>query len=95
MQAITTKYLGPTNFRGARIKASCEAGSISAPFGHELRIEERHGNAVAALLEKLGWYGAYVGGYQKGSTYVWVPLPKVLAEGLTTGEWIVVRRREV
>lgn len=96
MQAITTKYLGPTNFRGARIKASCEAGSVSIPFGHELRIEERHGKAVRALLDKLGWYGAYVGGYQRGSTYVWVHLPKDLAEGLKGEEsFVVVRRKEV
>lgn len=94
MQAITTKYLGPTNFRGAHIKASCEAGSVSIPFGHELGIEQRHGNAVTALLEKLGWYGAYVGGYQKGSTYVWVQLPRGLAEDVAAGEWIVVRRKE-
>lgn len=29
MQAIETKYLGPTNTRGSRIKASAQAGSKS------------------------------------------------------------------
>ena len=29
MQAIEMQYLGPTNFRGARIKATAQAGSIT------------------------------------------------------------------
>lgn len=28
-QAISTKYIGPTNYRSARVKASCEAGSVT------------------------------------------------------------------
>ena len=36
MQAIQTKYIGPTNTKGARIKAFCAAGSITIPYNYEL-----------------------------------------------------------
>lgn len=55
MQAITTKYLGPTNFRGSRIKAYCQAGSITIPFDHSLSGEEVYAKAAWALCKKLGW----------------------------------------
>lgn len=28
-QAIVTKFLGPTNYRGSRVKATCQAGSVT------------------------------------------------------------------
>lgn len=62
-QAIITKYIGPTNNRGARIKAWCEAGAITIPFDYALNQEERHCNAVSALLEKLDWGGDWLGSY--------------------------------
>jgi hypothetical protein len=55
MQAILTKYLGPTNFRGARIKASAQAGSVTVPWDYELNVEKNHQQAAEALCEKLGW----------------------------------------
>jgi hypothetical protein len=53
MQAIITKYLGPTNSRGARIKAECERGKIFFPFPYELSGDEVHRAAVHALVEKF------------------------------------------
>ena len=58
MQAITTKFLGPTNARGSRIKASAYAGSITIGYAHELNNEENHRAAAVALCEKFGWIGA-------------------------------------
>lgn len=52
MQAIETKYLGPTNTRGSRIKATCEAGSITIPYGNG-NTEECHIEAAKALCNKL------------------------------------------
>ena len=52
MQAIITKYLCPTNHRGARIKASCQAGSITVPFEY---CADPHKFACDALRAKLGW----------------------------------------
>ncbi len=55
MQAIKTKYLGPTNTRGARIKAECYSRSLTQPFAYELNEEDRHIKAALALAEKLEW----------------------------------------
>lgn len=33
---IKTKFIGPTNYRGARIKATCQAGSITIPYSYDL-----------------------------------------------------------
>lgn len=53
MQAIVTKYLGPTNSRGSRIKATCEAGSLSVPYDYGLSDYGRHKQACDALRLKL------------------------------------------
>lgn len=66
MQAIQTKFLPCTNFRGSRVKAWCEAGSVTVGWDHVLNVDENHAAAAAALAEKLGWigrnYGTLVGG---------------------------------
>jgi hypothetical protein len=49
LQAITTKYLGPTNTRGARIKATATAGSVTIPWDHALDACANH-YAVARML---------------------------------------------
>jgi hypothetical protein len=38
-QAIVTKYIGPTNTRGSRIKARAAAGSITLSRDDSLGIE--------------------------------------------------------
>lgn len=53
MQAIQTKYLPYTNTRGSRIKASCERGSLTIPYPHELSGDEVHREAVRQLLERF------------------------------------------
>jgi len=55
MQAIVTKYIGPTDTKGSRIKATCDAGSITIPYPHELSGEDVHAAAAMALVRKLGW----------------------------------------
>jgi len=75
MQAITTKYLGPTNTRGSRIKASCPAGSITVPYDYGERYGG-HRSAAIALMKKLGWdeYGTwYEGDTETGHVYVCSP----------------------
>ena len=80
MQAIRTKYLGPTDTRGSRIRASCDAGSITIPYPHELSGQAVHRAAVDALLIKLDWAsdqmhqdGPMLGGsFSKGGEYVFV-----------------------
>ena len=54
-QAILTKYIGPTNHRGSRVKAIADAGSITVAWDHALDPEENHATAACALALKLAW----------------------------------------
>lgn len=75
MQAIRTRYHGPTNSRGSRISAKCEAGQVSVSYDHALSIDGNHKAACDALVKKLGWnterYADMVGGVFDGD-YYWV-----------------------
>lgn len=75
MKAIVTKYLGPTNFKGSRIKASAE-GVKSVTVGHEsaLNQDENHAAAAFALAEKMGWGGRWVMGGLPDGNFVFVCL---------------------
>ena len=53
MQAILTKYLPVTNSRGSRIKATCERGSLTIDYPHELSGDAVHRKAAHALVEKF------------------------------------------
>ena len=55
MQAITTKYFGPTDHRGSRVKAVCEAGSLTVAWDDALSSEENHALAATTLANALGW----------------------------------------
>lgn len=72
-QAIETKYLGPTNHRGSRIKATAQAGSVTVSYDDALGIDENHEKACRALMAKYGWSGGVVGGGSasgRGNVYV-------------------------
>ena len=72
-QAIHTRYMGPTNTKGGRIKATAWAGSVTVPYVHALNAEDNHRAAAGALLAKLGWQGTYAqGGDAKGDGYYFV-----------------------
>lgn len=72
MQAIKTKYLAPTNHRGARIKATCDAKSITVSYAYELSIEENHRLAAIELKTSLNWGGTLESGSLKDGSYVHV-----------------------
>ena len=76
MIAIQTKYLGPTNTKGSRIKAfTCNGHSCTIDYDYALSDEKLHFKAVKALVSKnptgrcLDWniskmtYGGVKGGY--------------------------------
>jgi hypothetical protein len=74
-QAISTKFLGPTNTRGARVKASAQAGSVTVLWDHALNVDDNHTVAARALAEKYGWQGAWIaGGAADGTGNVYVRL---------------------
>ena len=52
-QAIATRYLCPTNTRGARIRATCDRASITISFPYGNGLAEAHAVAVRALLDKF------------------------------------------
>ena len=71
MQAIVTKYIGPTDTKGSRIKAWCDAGSITVGYSHG--SHDPHDIAAAALIRKLGWN-------DNGQTWVGGGLPQNMKE---------------
>lgn len=67
-QAITTKYLGPTNIHGSRIKAVARKRSsmgaemsLTDSYAYE-GVEHEHCRVAKLLAVKLGWSGLWVGG---------------------------------
>ena len=78
-QAIVTKYLGPTDRRGARIKARCEAGTVTINWDYSLDTQENHERAAMELVYKLGWdqFNRFQGGaLPDNAGYVFVAIPK-------------------
>ena len=74
MQAIQTKYLPATDTRGSRIKATCETGSITIAYPHELSGQAVHRKAAEALVDKF-WPGIkdkLLGGSLKDGSSVFV-----------------------
>jgi hypothetical protein len=72
-QSITTKYLGPTNTKGARITARTSSG-ISITLLYDSSSNCPHRIAAIALIRKLKWLGTWAeGGTNTGHVYVYVP----------------------
>jgi hypothetical protein len=69
MQAIKTRYHGPSNTRGSRIVAKCEAGSLTMPFDCSLNHQGNHAKAAQLLIKQLGWSGMFIGGEFDGDHY--------------------------
>ena len=78
MQAIQTKYYGPTNTRGSRFKATCAAHSVTVGYDYSLNIDDNHKAACKALQEAMAkrggdhWLKPMVSGCLKDGTYAHV-----------------------
>lgn len=74
LQAITTKFLGPTDTKGPRIKAMCQAGSLTYSWNYELGVEGNHRKAAFDLQASLGWSegNSLMGGWNTKEEGVWV-----------------------
>jgi hypothetical protein len=68
-QAIITKFISPTNTKGARVKAKCEAGSITLEWDYALNGAQNHTTAAETLKAKLGWTGRLIGGGFEGQYF--------------------------
>lgn len=85
-QAITTKYLGPTDTKGSRVKATAAAGSITVHWDYELNESRNHLAAARALADKFGWSGEWVaGGLPNGAGNVYVDVSDDFS-GFRSGE---------
>lgn len=72
MKAISTKYIGPTNSRGSRIKAfDSDNNQVTISYPYELSGEDVYRKAAEALRDKMGWTGELIGGGTKDG-YVFV-----------------------
>lgn len=68
MVSITTKYIGPTNTKGSRIRATRADHStgdvtVTVPYDHALGIDDNHRFAAETLATKLGWSGHWHQGH--------------------------------
>jgi hypothetical protein len=72
LQAITTKYLSPTNTRNTRVKATAAAGSVTVSWDHALDDRQNHAAAASALATKNGWTGDFVAGGMADGSRVFV-----------------------
>ena len=74
MIAIETKFLGPTTYRGSRIKAYAANGQQSTVnWDYSINGDQNHERAANALLVELGLADSYalVGGHtSKGMTWI-------------------------
>lgn len=71
-KAILTKYIGPTDFKGSRIKASCFGGSLTVRYASELSLDQNHALAAEKLLKKMGWDFETVAGVLPSGEYCFV-----------------------
>lgn len=76
--AVRARYLGPTNYRGSRVKVTrmdARAGdkSLTVSWDYALGIEGNYAAAIRAYLEMMGWEGTWaVGGGTDGYVAVMV-----------------------
>lgn len=70
-QAIETRYLGPTNTRPGRIKATAWAGSATVEYDHALNAEDNHRAAAMALAAKHAKHAQQYGGKSIWSEGTW------------------------
>lgn len=77
MQAITTKFIGPTNFRGSRISAKFGSSRMIVAYDNSMSPHKNHEQAALAILKKQGLddkYNLVRGSLDNG--YVFVLLEK-------------------
>ena len=85
--AIETKFLGPTNYRGSRIKAfardtysDSKPQSVTVGYRHELNADANHEAAAQELLPKVcsspSTVRLYKGATMRGYVFVVVPIER-------------------
>ena len=62
MKSIFTKYISPTDFKGARISASDGDGN-RVIVGYNHASNEPHRAAATALCKKMNWHATLIEGH--------------------------------
>jgi hypothetical protein len=80
MQAIQTRWIGPTNTRGSRVRAFSEAFPRGVIVGWDYGagngtgqsdVEANHDLAARAFIKRVGWFGTWArGATREGYVYV-------------------------
>ena len=69
-RSIQTAYLAPTNYRGARVRVWAgddRRRGITISWDYALNGDQNQLRAVAALVARRGWHGAWtIGGLEPG-----------------------------
>ncbi len=71
-QAMTTKYFGPTNHRGARIRVKAAAKTTFFPWDYALNPWDNHAEAMRQFAEKRHWSPDFIMGSLPCGGYVGV-----------------------
>lgn len=75
-QGIQTRYFGPTNTKGARVKVWAQAGARYISWDHALNADANHAAACQKFADEWGWTGRWIGGQMPdGKGYLFVNLP--------------------
>jgi uncharacterized protein (DUF1501 family) len=75
MDAIETRFMGATNTRGSRIKATTlgnNVQSVTVAYDHALNAWDNHRAAAETLIQKLGWLDTSFYGGETAHGSVWV-----------------------
>lgn len=70
--ALTTRYMNPTNRRGARIRVQCGTSTMFVPYSYELNTHQSHAYAALQFVKKMGWSGELVMSTLNNSTINYV-----------------------
>ena len=74
-QGVHTVYYGPTNTKGARIKAAAWAGSMWFVYDYAMNADQNHIKAAQGFFDAKGWKGEFVtGGDAKSTGYYHVQI---------------------
>lgn len=81
LQAVVTKYLPPTDRRGARVKAYCQRGAHTISWNHTLDSDDNHRAAILHLLRKFTQEDRAKYGPSEGSVWMRAWAIGVLPDG--------------
>ena len=71
MQTIQTKYLPATNYKPARVKATCQGGSVTISREYALNVDQDYVRVAKLLKDKMKWTGDMIGGHtDQGMVFV-------------------------